>query len=83
MKTSYLALLLALLVVTTSASAQVAYVLRTSASVGMEGHYLPSAQYPTGADSANPYVPTLALPHFSSGAALPTILSGQGGHAID
>ena len=42
MKNFNLALLLALLVVTTSASAQVAYVLRTSSSVGTEGHYLPA-----------------------------------------
>jgi hypothetical protein len=83
MKNFNLALLFALLVVTTSASAQVAYVLRMPGTVGTEGHYLPSAQYPAGANSGSPYVPTLALPHFSSGAVLPAILSGQGGHAID
>ena len=83
MKTSNLALLLALLVMSASVSAQVAYVLRMPGIGGTESHYLPSAQYPTGANSTAPHVPTLALPYFSSGAATPTILSGQGGHAID
>jgi len=130
MKTSALVFLLALLVMTASATAQVAYVLRAPTPVvpsiptipltptgtplpgipghpmpplvtvpplspfpphvvtpgpGLlvtEGYYLPSAQYPTGANSVSPHVPTLGLPYFFSGAVAQSI-AGQGGHAID
>ncbi len=64
-------------------SGQAVYVLRDPGLAVSEGYYLPSAQYPTGANAANPHVPTLGLPHFFGGAAAPALLPGQGGHAID
>ena len=60
---------------------QIAYALRSPSAGMAEGFYLPTAAYPTGSASSNPYVPSPSLPHFFSGA-VPGGL-GAGGHAID
>ena len=81
--TKTITLCLVLAATTAVVSGQAAYVLRTPAAAESEGFYLPSAQYPSGADSTVAHVPTFNLPHFFSGAVAPPAGSGQGGHTVN